>query len=196
MNYNYEIKKVSPKQEFMSVVYTSDGYPDYLQSFNPTQFDEEHLLFLIKGNAQRVIEFWLRWEEHPENLSIPFSGSANFEPPEIEDFDPNHIPEVEPEPEIDHYTQRLEMEEYTHASQKTLGWNIIELTEEEKETTLNNFKSLFRDQRNRLILETDHWMMSDTPEPTQAQLDYRQALRDVPAQAEFPQNIVWPTKPE
>ena len=38
-------------------------------------------------------------------------------------------------------------------------------------------------------------MMSDTPEPTQAQLDYRQALRDVPAQAEFPQNIVWPTKP-
>ena len=30
----------------------------------------------------------------------------------------------------------------------------------------------------------------------QAWADYRQALLDVPAQAGFPHNVVWPTKPE
>jgi hypothetical protein len=30
---------------------------------------------------------------------------------------------------------------------------------------------------------------------TQAEIDYRQALRDVPAQAGFPENVTWPTKP-
>lgn len=55
---------------------------------------------------------------------------------------------------------------------------------------------LNRMERNSLLAETDHMMFSDTPEPSQAWLDYRQALRDVPQQEGFPDNITWPTKPE
>ena len=51
-----------------------------------------------------------------------------------------------------------------------------------------------REKRNALLAETDYWCLSDH-NVTQEQLDYRQALRDVPQQAEFP-NVTWPTKPE
>jgi len=38
---------------------------------------------------------------------------------------------------------------------------------------------LLRIERDRLIAETDWWVLPDRT-PTQAQLDYRQALRDLP----------------
>jgi len=51
-----------------------------------------------------------------------------------------------------------------------------------------------RQKRNALLAETDWWSCSDRT-MTQAEIDYRQALRDVPAQAGFPDNVTWPTKP-
>ena len=50
-----------------------------------------------------------------------------------------------------------------------------------------------RVQRDKLIKETDWWVLSDVG-ASQAQLDYRQALRDVTSQSD-PDNITWPTKP-
>ena len=52
-----------------------------------------------------------------------------------------------------------------------------------------------RTERNTLLAETDWWAVSDRT-MTQAETDYRQALRDVPQQDGFPVNITWPTKPE
>jgi len=52
-----------------------------------------------------------------------------------------------------------------------------------------------RQKRNALLAETDWWAVADRT-MTQAETDYRQALRDVPAQAGFPENVTWPTKPE
>lgn len=51
-----------------------------------------------------------------------------------------------------------------------------------------------RAHRDTLIAETDVWAMVDRT-MTQAQKDYRQALRDVPSQSGFPFSVVWPTKP-
>ena len=53
-----------------------------------------------------------------------------------------------------------------------------------------------RQERNKRLAETDHWMFSDTPDITQGQLDYRQALRDVTISYNSLDNVVWPTKPE
>jgi hypothetical protein len=54
-----------------------------------------------------------------------------------------------------------------------------------------------RERRNRLLAETD-W--TQTPDAPQAVKDkwapYRQALRDVPQQPGFFENIQWPAKPE
>jgi len=52
-----------------------------------------------------------------------------------------------------------------------------------------------RGARDVLLKETDLWGLADYP-TTQAQVDYRQALRDITDQAGFPHDITWPTKPD
>ena len=51
-----------------------------------------------------------------------------------------------------------------------------------------------RGLREMLLSETDGWAVTDRI-MTQSQIDYRQALRDLPAQPGFPNTVVWPTKP-
>jgi hypothetical protein len=62
-------------------------------------------------------------------------------------------------------------------------------------SVLDKNKSLARTDRNKRLTETDWWGASDLI-MTDAQTAYRQALRDVPSQEGFPDNISWPTKPE
>jgi hypothetical protein len=58
-----------------------------------------------------------------------------------------------------------------------------------------------RAQRNALLAESDLMVMPDrwtamTTEQQQLWATYRQALRDITAQAGFPWTIDWPTQPE
>ena len=56
-----------------------------------------------------------------------------------------------------------------------------------------------RIERNKRIALTDYLFTSDFPHPSpeakQAWLDYRQALRDLPANTADPENPVWPQAP-
>ena len=51
-----------------------------------------------------------------------------------------------------------------------------------------------RQERNRLIAETDYLALSDSTLTTEM-ATYRQALRDLPANTTDPTNPVWPVKP-
>lgn len=54
-----------------------------------------------------------------------------------------------------------------------------------------------RAHRSDLLSVTDWTQMPDVPQATKDKwAAYRQALRDVPQQAGFPDNIQWPVKPE
>lgn len=56
-----------------------------------------------------------------------------------------------------------------------------------------------RAQRNSLLSLSDWTQLADAPlttEQKQAWAEYRQALRDVPEQAGFPDAVVWPSAPE
>ena len=53
-----------------------------------------------------------------------------------------------------------------------------------------------RTERDRLLADSDWTQVADAPVDQAAWATYRQALRDVPEQAGFPDNINWPTKPE
>lgn len=57
-----------------------------------------------------------------------------------------------------------------------------------------------RQERNKRIAQTDYLAIPDYPHATeeakQAWLDYRQALRDLPANTEDPAAPVWPIAPE
>ena len=55
-----------------------------------------------------------------------------------------------------------------------------------------------RTQRNTLLAESDYVILPDAPyseETKTAYRTYRQALRDLPSQAGFPNNVTWPAKP-
>jgi acyl-CoA reductase-like NAD-dependent aldehyde dehydrogenase len=51
-----------------------------------------------------------------------------------------------------------------------------------------------RAKRTALLMETDHYALADVT-MSDAMKTYRQALRDVPQQADFPNTITWPEKP-
>jgi hypothetical protein len=58
------------------------------------------------------------------------------------------------------------------------------------------FAESARNYRAELLAETDWTQLADVPQATKdVWIAYRQALRDVPQQAGFPTNVVWPTKP-
>lgn len=62
--------------------------------------------------------------------------------------------------------------------------------------SLEETAALVRYQRDQMLAATDWTQMPDIPQATKDLWQpYRQALRDIPQQAEFPYNIVWPTQP-
>jgi hypothetical protein len=73
--------------------------------------------------------------------------------------------------------------------------------EEYWNSTLKNeiYSKALRRKRDSILDKTDKYTVPDYPHPTedikQAWLDYRQALRDLPANTTDPENPVWPTPP-
>jgi len=53
-----------------------------------------------------------------------------------------------------------------------------------------------RDQRDALLAACDWTQVSDAPVDQSAWADYRQALRDLPQQQGFPNEVNWPASPE
>jgi hypothetical protein len=52
-----------------------------------------------------------------------------------------------------------------------------------------------RAERDRLLAASDWTQVADAPVDQAAWAEYRQALRDVPEQEGFPENVAWPDKP-
>jgi len=98
---------------------------------------------------------------------------------------------------------------YEEENISTLRWDSIDIerpTDEEILAKIAELEAaepmrLLRIQRNQLLAQSD-WMALSDRTMTQAQIDYRQALRDLPETAN-PQldengqltNVTWPTEP-
>ena len=61
-------------------------------------------------------------------------------------------------------------------------------------TAAGNVAYTAEEERNSLLKETDYSANSDVTMTTEMTA-YRQALRDLPAQAGWPTTITWPTAP-
>ena len=81
------------------------------------------------------------------------------------------------------------------------GWTYLKSyapkkTEEQK---LNELATTVRSKRNSLLAETDYLLMSDYPiseEYLKKVKEYRQQLRDITKQENFPQHVVFPNFPK
>ena len=81
------------------------------------------------------------------------------------------------------------------ANGNTVAWDASAVATKETELQAAEDLRLLRVERDKRLDETDWWMFSDTATPTQAQLDYRQALRDITASYSNLDDAVFPDKP-
>jgi hypothetical protein len=74
-------------------------------------------------------------------------------------------------------------------------WVATNVSAEEVANRTANQASNVRAERDEKLNATD-WRFRSDMNPSQEWANYCQALRDVPSQAGFPWNVVWPTQPE
>lgn len=88
--------------------------------------------------------------------------------------------------------------------QKIVNGEVIKMTEEEvseyllwvQENAKQSKTADVRDRRNALLTSTDWTQAADVPQAIKDRYAaYRQALRDIPQQEGFPDNVVWPVEP-
>lgn len=70
-------------------------------------------------------------------------------------------------------------------------WVVRELNEAE----IQQRKDAIRNERNALLIASDWTQLADATVDKAAWAAYRQALRDIPQQAEFPYNVTYPVTP-
>jgi len=185
MNYTYEIIEYNPSALFISVRYTSENenHGDLVQTFRLADLSEETIRDQIETFAHVICDTWEKSVNAPELLPDYLLGAQPAVREKLKEL------LTEPEPEYNFDTQKLVSAVRQTEDNIIEYWEVVDLTEEE-------LADRARGKRFYLLKETDYLVFSDTPEPSQALLDYRQALRNVPEQEGFPTNIVWPTKPE
>jgi hypothetical protein len=77
----------------------------------------------------------------------------------------------------------------------TQVWRVREMTAEEVTQRFDSAASAVRQQRNEKLKDSDWTQITDATADKAAWATYRQALRDVTAQAGFPWTITWPDAP-
>jgi len=142
MIYTYRVDTLIPKSEFMSVTYMADGYPDYRRNFNPIDFSEENLRSIVEDFAPQVMDFWKRQESHPESAVFQ-GGTASAEVSPVDNYDPTHVPVIEPEPEFDPFTQYITLNQIEDLKQETVGWTVTDMTPEEQAEYLSEWRRFF-----------------------------------------------------
>jgi len=104
---------------------------------------------------------------------------------------------IAPDPENDLPLKKIELstEPTLLGEVWTLTKTVVDLTTEEAEENYIRASVTTREKRDDLLSRTDWMALSDVTMSAEWQT-YRQALRDVPEQEGFPDNVTWPTKPE
>jgi hypothetical protein len=108
-----------------------------------------------------------------------------------------HYPLIDDTPEYDPSLQTISNELVIDETNKVVNrvYTVTNMTPEELIVVENNLLANLRDQRDRLLAETDFYALSDVT-MTADMTTYRQALRDLPANTADVFNPVYPTKPE
>ena len=83
----------------------------------------------------------------------------------------------------------------TDTNGNVVSWDASAVATKEAELITAFKLQELRTERNRLLAETDYWVLSDTADATSAQTTYRQALRDITDSATSLDDVTWPTKP-
>ena len=103
---------------------------------------------------------------------------------------------AEPIPQYDKTIQtHVEIEPEFINSMWRRKWLIKELSDLEKLEIRRNEEQTVISQRNALLASSDWTQLSDVSIDKEAWSSYRQQLRDISNQSEYPFNVQWPSAP-
>lgn len=87
--------------------------------------------------------------------------------------------------------------EFTITPEEVVETKLWRKYTEEEKAEINNQKAIqIRIERGKRLAETDWTQGKDIPEAISSKwVAYRQALRDITLQSDFPTNITWPSLP-
>lgn len=77
-----------------------------------------------------------------------------------------------------------------------LGYSLVELNAQEIQERYDTNAVQVRQERNDRLAASDWTQVADAPVDKTVWTTYRQSLRDISTQTDFPWSIIWPNKPE
>jgi len=103
-------------------------------------------------------------------------------------------------PTYDQRTQYVEMDTMPtlEGNSWVLGWTVYDKSADQVQAYDDIIASQARSERNVKLYECDWTQLQDaalTPDQKVSWASYREQLRNLPQQPDFPYNIVWPVKP-
>ena len=108
---------------------------------------------------------------------------------------------VQPPPETDHSQQAVKLDPELIDDQWVQQWQVVDLSSEELAVRATQLAALIRSDRDQRLQKCD-WteLPSVRQKHTAAWADawdqYRELLRDVPNQQDFPWQVQWPQAPD
>lgn len=200
MKVNYKVLEYIPEAEWIAIEFTHPDRPDerWVKQFEFPDFTRaEKLMDQIRAVASRIAGQWERIQEHPAQLVIPENGQVDVVPELYLPYEPN--PQYEEEPEWDHWTQELIPGGIESPTQETIPWIVRDFTPEEIAEREAYVAHTYRVDRNIALAESDFIFAPDS-QPKRGTMDewleYRQKLRDLPSQPNFPKEVDWPRRPD
>lgn len=102
----------------------------------------------------------------------------------------------DPVPDYNGSTHRIELSAPTFTNGKWVRvWSVVAKTEQELANETEDRANTVRQQRNKLLSESDWTQVADAPVDKNVWSTYRQLLREIPKQRGFPFSVQWPIKP-
>lgn len=174
MNYTYEFLKVEPKQLFVQVKYSAEGYDPQYKNLTTTDFSVEGLNEIANRYAISVVKSWEAIAAAPESVELPPAGSGSYVEPVAKEFVPTDPPSY------DEFTQRLEETATATDIQIIQGWDIVALSAAEQSqflaawrtetfVTMRQTRLALKDQN---LLSTVQSNISQMPEDAQIEWEY------------------------
>jgi hypothetical protein len=172
----YEIVSVDIVNMSMQVRYFAGSNPDYFARLSfGSPITEENLHSTAQQAAARAEAHWKRVA----------SAQQGFELTATTGVAKSTVVEEHPEfnPDTHMIVERWEETETV----RTLKFDLSPLTQDQ-------IVAAIRAKRNSLLGATDFYLAKDRP-VSDEMVSYRQALRELPDQAGFPDSIAWPIRP-
>jgi hypothetical protein len=121
----------------------------------------------------------LEYPRHIGDIEIDPMGAADYA----------HVEWVDP-PAFNPETQRrTQLQPQRQGDQWFMAWQVAQIPDAEMAAKV-------RKDRNQKLKDTDWTQVLDSPVDKSAWAAYRQELRDISLQINFPWDVIWPLQPE